>query len=77
MNTNCGMIWNINASLFQSEQRVRELCHLVATLRRQLVAEQKAYRNLNQLVRTFTTELENYANSLSNAETTPDANGTQ
>lgn len=71
------VIWNINATLFQSEQKVRELCHLVKTLRRQLVAEQKAYRRLNQLVQDFTTELGNYAESLSGAGTTPDANGTQ
>jgi len=77
MNNTKPVIWNINASLFQCEQQNRELRHLVATLRRQLVAERKAYYELNQVIQQFTTELGNYAETLSGADTTPRKNGIQ
>jgi len=64
MNNVNPMVMNINASLFQSEQRVRELSHLVKTLRRQLDAERRAYEQLNQTVHRFAAELEEYAKDL-------------
>jgi len=69
------VIWNINASLFLSEHHVKVLKLQVASLRRQLDAERRAYRKLNQLVQQFTTELGNYAESLSGAGTTPNEKG--
>ena len=75
MNDTKPVIWNINASLYQSNQRVRALSHMVATLRRQLVAERKAYTHLHELVQEFTTRLTDYAESLSDASTTPNEKG--
>jgi len=77
MNNINPVIMNINASLFQSKQREKELCRQVKTLRRQLDAERRAYDHLTELVQDFTTELANYAKTFSGAHTSPRKNGTQ
>lgn len=77
MNTNLGMIWNINASLFLAAKDVRALRHFVAALQRQLAAEQKACDQLRDALLSFTRELRNYADSLPGADTTPCKNGTR
>ena len=75
MNSVNPVIWNINATLFQSEQRVKELTQKLARVEIQLAAEQKANKRLESALLDFVRKLRSYADSLPGASIAPKANG--
>lgn len=76
MNNVNPVIWNINATLFQSEQRVKQLTQKLARVETQLAAEHKAYKQLEATLLDFVRKLKSYADSLPGASIAPKANGT-
>lgn len=77
MNNVNPVIQNINAILYMSEQRVKELTQKLARVETQLAAERKAYGELETTLSEFVRELEHYAISLCGASIAPNANGTE
>lgn len=76
MNNVNPVIWNINATLFQSEQRVKALTQKLARVELELAAEHKAYKQLEATLFEFLRRLKCYADSLPGASIPPKANGT-
>lgn len=75
MNNVNPVIWNINASLFASQQRVKELTHKLARVELQLAATEKSYKQLETTLLEYVRKLKDYADSLPGASIAPKANG--
>jgi len=75
MNNTKPVIWNANAALFMSDQRVKQLTQKLARVEIQLAAERKANKQLEATLLDFVRKLKSYADSLPGASIAPNANG--